>query len=65
MSIFERSENQGENERRMDGSVREMTVCGIEMFRKMRSKAVKGDSVGLLLRGLTKNNVGRGDVLER
>lgn len=51
--------------RRTDGSVREVTVCGIEMFRKMLDRAGKGDNVGLLLRGVTKSDVGRGDVLER
>lgn len=51
--------------RRRDGSVREVAVCGIEMFRKMLNRAVKGDNVGLLLRGLTKDDVGKGDILER
>lgn len=51
--------------RRADGTVRETTVAGIEMFRKMLDRAEKGDNVGLLLRGLTRSDVGRGDVLER
>lgn len=51
--------------RRLDGSAREVAVSGIEMFRKMLDRAVKGDNVGLLLRGLSKSDVGRGDVLER
>lgn len=51
--------------RRLDGSAREVAVCGIEMFRRMLDRAVKGDNVGLLLQGLTKSDVGKGDVLER
>lgn len=51
--------------RRVDGSRREVTVTGIEMFRKMLDVAKQGDNVGLLLRGLDKSDVGRGDVLEK
>lgn len=51
--------------RRTDGSSREVTVTGIEMFRKMLDRAVQGDNVGLLLRGMDRNEVGRGDVLEK
>ena len=51
--------------RRVDGSVREVTVTGIEMFRKMLDVAKQGDNVGLLLRGLDKHDVGRGDILEK
>lgn len=51
--------------RRTDGSSREVAITGIEMFRKMLDMATQGDNVGLLLGGLTRNDVGRGDVLER
>lgn len=51
--------------RRVDGSTREVTVAGLEMFRKMLNTAEQGDNVGLLLRGVTKSDVGRGDVLEK
>ena len=51
--------------RRVDGSTREVTVTGIEMFRKMLDTAAKGDNVGLLLRGVDRNEVGRGDILEK
>ncbi len=51
--------------RRADGSTREVTVAGLEMFRKMLNTAEQGDNVGLLLRGVTKSDVGRGDVLEK
>lgn len=49
---------------RTDGSVLETAVGGIEMFRKMLDMAKQGDYVGLLLRGLAKADVGRGDVLK-
>ena len=51
--------------RRVDGSTREVTVTGIEMFRKMLDTAAQGDNVGLLLRGVDRNEVGRGDILEK
>ena len=51
--------------KRLDGSVREVNIGGIEMFRRMLDKAEKGDNVGILLRGLEKSDVGRGDILER
>ncbi len=50
--------------KRLDGSVREVNIGSIEMFRRMH-KAEKGDNVGILLRGLEKSDVGRGDILER
>ena len=50
---------------RMDGTRREITITGIEMFRKLLDTAQAGDNVGLLLRGLTKNDIGRGDVLTK
>lgn len=49
---------------RMDGSGRDVAVAGIEMFRKMMDRAKQGDNVGLLLRDVERNGVGRGDVLE-
>lgn len=49
---------------RMDGSGRDVAVTGIEMFRKMMDRAKQGDNVGLLLRDVERNGVGRGDVLE-
>ena len=51
--------------RRADGSTREVTVSGIEMFRKIVDTAVRGDNVGLLLRGVERNEIGRGDILEK
>lgn len=51
--------------RRRDGSSREVVVAGLEMFRKMLDTAKQGDNVGLLLRGVARNEVDRGDVLEK
>lgn len=51
--------------KRQDGSCREVTITGIEMFRKLLNTAVKGDNVGLLLRGVDRAEVGKGDTLEQ
>ena len=39
------------------------TVTGLEMFQKTLEESVAGDNVGILLRGLQKNDVERGMVL--
>ena len=39
------------------------TVTGVEMFHKLLDQAEAGDNVGLLLRGIAKNEVERGQVL--
>jgi len=39
------------------------TVTGVEMFRKLLDSAVAGDNVGLLLRGVGKDDVERGQVV--
>ena len=42
------------------------TVCtGVEMFRKLLDQAQAGDNVGLLLRGVDKNDLERGMVLAK
>ena len=38
-------------------------ATGIEMFRKLRDEAQAGDNIGVLLRGIEKNQVERGQVL--
>jgi translation elongation factor EF-Tu-like GTPase len=48
---------------RGDGSSHDVEVTGVEMFRKVVDSATVGDNVGLLLRGIDKNDVGPGDVL--
>ncbi len=39
------------------------TVTGVEMFHKLLDQAEAGDNVGLLLRGIAKNEIERGQVL--
>jgi elongation factor Tu len=36
------------------------TITGVETFRKTLDSGEAGDNVGLLLRGLTKNDINRG-----
>ena len=40
-------------------------VTGIEMFRKLLDEGTAGDNVGLLLRGVTKDDVERGQVIAK
>jgi elongation factor Tu len=40
-------------------------VTGVEMFRKLLDEGVAGDNVGLLLRGITKDEVERGQVVAK
>ncbi len=40
-------------------------VTGVEMFRKMLDAAVAGDNVGLLLRGIQRTDIERGQVLAK
>ncbi len=41
------------------------TVTGIEMFRKLLDKVVAGDNAGVLLRGIKREDVERGQVLSK
>jgi len=41
------------------------TVTGLEMFRKLLDEAMAGDNVGVLLRGIEKTQVERGQVLAK
>ena len=41
------------------------TVTGVEMFRKLLDYAEAGDNVGTLLRGVTRDNIERGQVLAK
>jgi len=43
--------------------VQKTTVTGVEMFRKLLDEAQAGDNVGLLLRGIGKEDVERGQVV--
>ncbi len=42
---------------------RQTTVTGVEMFHKLLDQAEAGDNVGLLLRGVAKDEIERGQVL--
>jgi elongation factor Tu len=45
------------------GADRKSVVTGVEMFRKLLDQGEAGDNVGLLLRGIDKNEVKRGMVI--
>ena len=47
------------------GETRKTTVTGVEMFRKLLEQGQAGDNVGLLLRGIEKDDVVRGQVLAK
>ena len=47
------------------GSDKSTTVTGVEMFRKLLDEGQAGDNVGLLLRGVGKEEVERGMVLAK
>ncbi|URA11322.1 elongation factor Tu [Thermospira aquatica] len=44
---------------------RKTTVTGVEMFRKLLDEGLAGDNVGLLLRGVEKDEIRRGMVLAK
>ena len=45
------------------GSDKNTTVTGVEMFRKLLDQAQAGDNIGVLLRGIQRNEIERGQVL--
>jgi elongation factor Tu len=45
--------------------IRKTVVTGVEMFRKLLDQAEAGDNVGLLLRGIDRKDVERGQVLAK
>jgi elongation factor Tu len=47
------------------GADRKTVVTGVEMFRKLLDEGEAGDNVGLLLRGVDKNEIERGMVLAK
>jgi elongation factor Tu len=47
------------------GSTKKTVVTGVEMFRKLLDEGQAGDNVGLLLRGVEKNEVERGMVVAK
>jgi len=44
---------------------RSVVVTGVEMFRKLLDQAIAGDNVGLLLRGVQRTEIERGQVLAK
>jgi elongation factor Tu len=44
---------------------RKTVVTGVEMFRKLLDRGEAGDNIGALLRGIEKDDVGRGQVLAK
>ena len=47
------------------GSKLTSVVTGVEMFRKLLDQAVAGDNIGLLLRGIDRTQIERGQVLAK
>jgi elongation factor Tu len=47
------------------GAARKTVVTGVEMFRKLLDEGRAGDNVGLLLRGVGKDEIERGQVVSR
>ncbi len=45
--------------------VRTVVVTGVEMFRKQLDQAIAGDNIGLLLRGVQRTDIERGQVLAK
>ena len=44
---------------------RSTVVTGVEMFRKLLDSAIAGDNIGVLLRGVQRNEIERGQVLAK
>ena len=49
----------------MTDEPRTVVVTGVEMFRKLLDQAVAGDNIGLLLRGVQRDDIERGQVLAK
>lgn len=49
----------------MTEKTRDVVVTGVEMFRKILDQAIAGDNIGLLLRGVQRNEIERGQVLAK
>jgi elongation factor Tu len=44
---------------------RKLVVTGVEMFRKLLDQGQAGDNIGVLLRGIEKNEIERGQILAK
>jgi len=49
----------------MTDEKRNVVVTGVEMFRKLLDEAMAGDNIGLLLRGVQRTEIERGQVLAK
>lgn len=47
----------------LEDETKQVTVTGIEMFNKSMNEGIAGDNVGLLLRGIKRDQIDRGQVL--
>jgi len=47
------------------GDTKKTTITGVEMFRKLLDRGQAGDNVGLLLRGIEKEQIQRGQVIAK
>ena len=47
------------------GSDKNTTVTGVEMFRKLLDQAQAGDNIGVLLRGIQRTEIERGQILAK
>ena len=47
------------------GETRKAVVTGVEMFRKLLDEGLAGDNIGVLLRGVAKEDIERGQVLAK
>jgi len=45
--------------------IKKSVVTGIEMFRKLLDVGIAGDNIGVLLRGIDRNEIERGQVLAK
>ena len=50
---------------RLDGTTLITTVTGLEAFRKLLTSARQGDNVGMLLKGIGRSEISRGDTVRR
>jgi len=48
-----------------NNETKEVTCLGIEMFHKSKEEGVAGENVGLLLKGVRRNNIRRGQVVAK
>ena len=49
----------------MTEEIRKVVVTGVEMFRKLLDQAEAGDNIGVLLRGVQRTDIERGQVLAK